>query len=221
MCTVDDTEGASTYSAWSGLYDAKDPKKDIVKVNGEPKLVWEIARDMLLKSIFDVGICFGLSLEQELVSRGVTMLKEVSGDTKERMAEPLVLSAGLSFFARNQIDLAGPLMQRLCDPTFTDPQHRGRVLELLAAVRLFEKPNRLQQLTDWPADLHLPSHQPRGILVNVALTDPRVSFETLTTIPKANKGYFIALPEVQAGPDLVMPGCVFSFKTTSTRGSVS
>ena len=93
-------------------------------------------------------------------------------------------------------------------------------MELLAAVRLFQDPGRLAGLPGWPVDVAFPMHQAQGVLVNVALTDPRVGLTHLDTTPQAGMPYWIALPENQAGPDLVMPRMVMSFKST-THGAVA
>ncbi len=211
ICKDDDR--TTLYGHWKRLYDFGDR----VTLKGGPVLFWELARDMLLHSLFEPTFTFGLDAERELVSRGVTMLKQVPGaeDVKEFMAEPVVLSAGLTFFLQNGIDLAGPLVKRLHDHTFTDPQHRGRVLELLAAVRLFQDPGRFAKLPGWPADVSFPAHPPQGVLVNVALTDLRVGLAHLDTTPQAGTPYWISLPENRAGPDLVMPRTVMSFKSTT------
>ena len=133
----------------------------------------------------------------------------------------MVLSAGLSFFLSAGVDIAAPLVARFRDPKFTDLQHRGRVLELLAAARLYQTPNRLQDLPGWPVELELPSHPPRGVLVNVSLTDERVGFQHLDEKPGRNQDYWISLPEVHAGPDLVMPRLVVSFKSTMRGDAIS
>jgi hypothetical protein len=173
----------------------------------------------LLQSIYEGDVKFATNVERELVSRGITML-DTRGEN-EFMAEPLVLSAGLSFFLTAGVDIAAPLVARFRDPKFTDPQHRGRVLELLAAARLYQIPNRLQDLPGWPVELELPSHPPRGVLVNVSLTDERVGFKHLDEKPGRNQDYWISLPEVHAGPDLVMPRLVVSFKSTVRGDAVS
>jgi hypothetical protein len=68
----------------------------MVSVNGKPTLMWKIARDMLLQSIYNSGITFPTTIKQELVSHGITMLvSDGANETKVFMAEPLVLSARL------------------------------------------------------------------------------------------------------------------------------
>ncbi len=54
----------------------------------------------------------------------------------------------------------------------------------------------------------------------VALTDPRVAFNTLDVTPGQNMPYWISLPEVHAGPDLVMPHLIISFKSTVTLPAI-
>ena len=63
-------------------------------------------------------------------------------------------------------------------------------------------------------EMEFPSYPPRGVLVNVSLTDERVGFKQLDEKPGQNQDYWISLPEVHAGPDLVMPRLVVSFKCT-------
>lgn len=207
---ISSTTSTTVRGTWERLHGGKDK----VTLDGEPVFLWTLARNMLLQSIYERGVIFRTNLERELVSRGITML-DTQGEN-EFMAEPLVLSAGLSFFLSANVDIARPLVERFHDLSFTDPQHRGKLLELLAAARLYEKPNRLQSLPGWPESLELPSHPPRGVLVNVSLTDERVGLKNLDEKPVPyQEEYWITLPEVHAGPDLVMPRLVISFKFTS------
>ena len=58
-------------------------------------------------------------------------------------------------------------------------------------------------------------------VVNVSLTDERVGFKHLDEKPGQNQDYWISLPEVHAGPDLVMPRLVVSFKSTMRGDAIS
>ena len=58
---------------------------------------------------------------------------------------------------------------------------------------------------------------PVGVLVGVPLTDERLQFQHLDRTPRLNEAYWLALPENQAGPDLVGPRMLFSMKTTSKK----
>lgn len=57
--------------------------------------------------------------------------------------------------------------------------------------------------------------------MNVSLTDERVGFQHLDEKPGRNQDYWISLPEVHAGPDLVMPRLVVSFKSTIRGDAIS
>ena len=138
------------------------------------------------------------------------------------MAEPMVLSAGVTFcLISPNLDIANVLVEKLNDQTTTDPQHRGKLLEFLIAARLHELPGRLMDLPDWPEGMKLPRHAPLGVLVGVLLTDPRLKFAALDQCPARGEVYWLSLPENEAGPDLVAPRMLFSMKTTSSNDKVS
>lgn len=217
-----ESEGeASIRANWKCLYE----DGAIALLHGAgAQTVWSIAFNMLTRSLFvpsdgeDEGarVTFPLDEHKEVVSRGVSMIKRIEGKAHEFMAEPLVLSAGVSFCMEHPgLDIAADLLAKLNDVTTSDPQHRGKLLEFLVAARVYESPARFMKVQGWPATVQLPKHRPFGVLVGVPLTDPRLNFGAFDQCPPRSAIYWLALPENQAGPDLVAPRMLFSMKTTS------
>lgn len=215
-------EEGSIYSIWKTLYRSR----FTVNLPGSgPWTVWALAFDMLTQSLFCHGqddenpvlgrVNFPLNEHREVVSHGVSMITTIHGYPKEVMAEPLVLSAGITFCLNQAetLDIAKSLLEKLHDVT-TDAQHRGKLLKFLVAARIWEKPNRLSQVSDWPTTLQLPDHRPQGILVGVPLTDPRLKFAQLDQTPDWNTPYYLGLIENHAGPDLVGPRMLLSLKSS-------
>lgn len=217
-----ESEGeASIRANWKRLYE--DGATAVMHGAGA-QTVWSIAFSMLTRSLFvpsdgeDEGarVTFLLDEHREVVSRGVSMIKRIEGKAHEFMAEPLVLSAGVSFCMEHPgLDIAADLLAKLNDVTTSDPQHRGKLLEFLVAAQVYKCPDRFMEVQSWPATVQLPKHRPFGVLVGVPLTDPRLNFSTFDQCPLPGAVYWLALPENQAGPDLVAPRMLFSMKTTS------
>jgi hypothetical protein len=217
-----ESEGeASIRANWKRLYD--DGATALLQGAGA-QTVWSIAFNMLTRSLFvpsygeDEGarVNFPLDEHKEVVSRGVSMIKRIEGKAHEFMAEPLVLSAGVSFCMEHPgLDIASDLLAKLNDATTSDPQHRGKLLEFLVAARVYESPACFMEVQGWPTTVQLTKHRPFGVLVGVPLTDPRLNFAAFDQCPSSGAIYWLASPENQAGPDLVAPRMLFSMKTTS------
>jgi hypothetical protein len=216
-----ESEGeASIRANWKRLYE--DGAATVLPGAGS-QTVWSIAFNMLTRSLFvpsdgeDGGarVTFPLDEHKEVVSRGVSMIKRIEDEPHEFMAEPLVLSAGLTFCLKHPgLDIAANLLAKLNDVT-SDSQHRGKLLEFFVAARIFQSPARFMDLPGWPVTVQLPKRRPFGVLVGVPLTDPRLNFAAFDQCPPPGANYWLALPENQAGPDLVAPRMLFSMKTTS------
>jgi len=162
--------------------------------------------------------------EEDLVSTNLVMVSLKSQDWTCKMAEPLVITAGLNYLASIDRNL---LMDYLSADLFTPltpanltAQERGHRMEFLIALRFFscwwnEDPLR-KFLPDWANKLNI--EKPIGIL------DCRTgSFTQNQFLLQLKDPSFpwLVLPSTGAGPDLRYSIFCCNVKTTSTANSAS
>eukprot|EP00005_Dracoamoeba_jomungandri_P002508 CAMPEP_0174254992 /NCGR_PEP_ID=MMETSP0439-20130205/4320_1 /TAXON_ID=0 /ORGANISM="Stereomyxa ramosa, Strain Chinc5" /LENGTH=262 /DNA_ID=CAMNT_0015336927 /DNA_START=1598 /DNA_END=2386 /DNA_ORIENTATION=+ len=143
----------------------------------------------------------------------------------ESLYEPLVINAGIHMFLRYFPNyLAQKFLDVLHDSTAFGASQRGKVLEYLIAIRLYQKSNcRIGQwwrkIQEEIESLDPNDNQPlvnalnklqsyrlpdfKGILIGVSLDDPRVK------LMERNSDWII-MPENKAGPDIIAGPMIIS-----------
>eukprot|EP00657_Telonema_sp_P-1_P012842 TRINITY_DN967_c0_g1_i3.p1 TRINITY_DN967_c0_g1~~TRINITY_DN967_c0_g1_i3.p1 ORF type:complete len:842 (+),score=133.85 TRINITY_DN967_c0_g1_i3:117-2642(+) len=140
--------------------------------DGGAVTAWTLGKPVLLQSVLSRASkklrTVSITCNPDLVSRGVALLSP-AGDS-QFIVEPLVMSAGLTYCAQNDIDLCKVLEAKLKEP-WTDAQYYGKLMELLIALRLFQQPNRLHQSNIGLDDSPPAAHEYRDIQLGGPLTE--------------------------------------------------
>ena len=199
----------NVYHLWKQLWTQKP------HIGDSQETVFTQARAVLLQCICNSPseTVFQTGRTIDIVHSGVAMLIHDDVSNQQVIVEPLVHSAGLTFFARNpDASFQQELLKRFFhDPHAPSPQSRGKLLELLVALNMFQDPCRLKNLQDWGTitqTVKLPEKSFLGILRGVHLTNDRVALSQFDLAA----GRYIVLPDEHAGPDVLANPFIFACK---------
>jgi hypothetical protein len=192
----------------------------------QTRLVSDILVELCISYLFGDGSSRVYLPECDLVSTCLVMVSKNHHRWDAKMAEPLVLSAGLNFLADKAPDVlmdyfAHKLFSPLSAPNLS-PQERGHVMEFVIALRFIQcwwsDPNLRVYLPSWAVAMNI--EKPLGVI------DSR--FKGKESAPNnfiqqiLNPSFpWILFPSANAGPDLRYSIFCCYIKTTSTANSQS
>lgn len=215
-------------SHWDSVFQQR-----ILANNGVASL-WSLALVLLTNNMFssvsgdDVNLVTRPFSEHgtDLVSCGLTTTQKMAdGIRREVLAEPLVLSTGITFCCTSADVNMEDLLVKLLSLTNaeTERQRHDKLLKLQLALQVFQVHEELLKSSDWLDSVQFDATQrPFGILVGVPLSDPRLNGNGL---PPQNDNaddvapYWMALPDSPDGPDILCPKTLLSMTTTPGTSS--
>ncbi|ORY25095.1 hypothetical protein BCR33DRAFT_705851 [Rhizoclosmatium globosum] len=223
------TEYGSSFEDTSPFYFWKKRFPDIIlPISGSSdrkKLVAEVLLQICLSSLFGNGstVSFPFHEDLDLVSTSLVMVERQLETWGACMAEPIVLSAGLNFFATKSPDALMTYFARQVFSPLVPPnpsaQERGHIMELIIALRFiqgwWQEPELKAFLPKWVNDMNI--SKPVGIL---DCRNEKNANMFLQQLRRASFPY-VLLPAVNAGPDLRYSVFSCCNKTTSTANSNS
>ncbi|KAJ2989876.1 hypothetical protein HDV02_004733 [Globomyces sp. JEL0801] len=197
-------------------------KKDVSAF--EVRQVSDTLIRLCLSFLFGDGSSMDVSPGTDLVSTGLVMITKSLHSWQARMAEPLVLTAGLNFLADQgpglMLDYFANKLFAPVEPLNSTPQERGHMMELVIALRFVQgwwlEPGMKKYLPLWAQ--HLNIQKPLGV-IDCRLKESGVNM-FVQQLRNAEFPWMI-LPAVNAGPDLRYSVFCCHIKTTSTPKSKS
>ncbi|KAJ2989875.1 hypothetical protein HDV02_004732, partial [Globomyces sp. JEL0801] len=178
-------------------------KKDVSAF--EVRQVSDTLIRLCLSFLFGDGSSMDVSPGTDLVSTGLVMITKSLHSWQARMAEPLVLTAGLNFLADQgpglMLDYFANKLFAPVEPLNSTPQERGHMMELVIALRFVQgwwlEPGMKKYLPLWAQ--HLNIQKPLGV-IDCRLKESGVDM-FVQQLRNAEFPWMI-LPAVNAGPDL-------------------
>ncbi|KAK5668104.1 hypothetical protein QVD99_005144 [Batrachochytrium dendrobatidis] len=164
------------------------------------------------------------SPELDLVQTGLVMVSKVIDGWHARMTEPIVLTAGLNYFADKKTSVlmdyfANQLFSPVKAPNLSRSEW-GHMMEYVIALRFIQgwwlQPELRKYLPRWAIDLNI--KKPTG-MVDCRTNESNVN-RFLQQLDEADFPH-IVFPPANAGPDLRYSVFSCNIKTTSTRSSDS
>jgi hypothetical protein len=190
----------------------------------ETRLLSDTLMKLCLSFLFGNGSSIFYSPNLDLVSTGLVMVTKKLNDWHATMAEPIVLSAGLNYFADVNDEIlmeyfANQLFSPLGLPNLT-PQERGHVMELVIALRFIQgwwlKSKLQSYLPQWARDLYI--NKPLGVIGFRS----NESNGNMFVQQLRNDNYpWVIFPSANAVPDLRYSIFCCYVKTTSKPNSQS
>ncbi|EGF79398.1 hypothetical protein BATDEDRAFT_25721 [Batrachochytrium dendrobatidis JAM81] len=216
---------SSFYCFWKDRIDRV--IESIEKANSCPvkiKSVSEILVKLCISFLFGDGSSMSYSPELDLVQTGLVMVSKVIDGWHARMTEPIVLTAGLNYFADKKTSVlmdyfANQLFSPVKAPNLSRSE-RGHMMEYVIALRFIQgwwlQPELRKYLPRWAIDLNI--KKPTG-MVDCRTNESNVN-RFVQQLRRTNFPH-IVFPPANAGPDLRYSVFSCNIKTTSTRSSDS
>jgi hypothetical protein len=190
----------------------------------ETRLVSDTLMKLCLSFLFGNSSSIVYSPNLDLVSTGLVMVTKKPFDWYATMAEPIVLSAGLNYFADVNNEklmeyFAKQLFSPLGQPNLS-PQERGHVMEFVIALRFIQgwwlESKLKSYLPQWARDLYI--NKPLGV-IGCRSNESNVNM-FVQQLRNANYPWVI-FPSANAVPDMRYSIFCCYVKTTSTPNSQS
>ncbi|KAK5673132.1 hypothetical protein QVD99_000590 [Batrachochytrium dendrobatidis] len=216
---------SSFYCFWKDRIDwSIKPIKNADSCAAETRSVSEILVKLCISFLFGDGSSMSYSPELDLVQTGLVMVSKVIGGWHARMAEPIVLTAAVNYFAdKNTPVLMDYFANQLFSPVGVPNlscSERGYMMEYVIALRFIQgwwlQPKLREYLPQWAINLNIT--KPIGVIdCRSNKSDVNMFVQQLrrTNFP------WIVFPPANAGPDLRYSVFSCNIKTTSTRSSDS
>ena len=189
------------------------------------KQVLDLLLILCISFLFGNGETMSFASDIDILVTGLVMVNKIDGNWTCRMAEPLVLTAGmnaLSDYSPNiLLEFFSKQMFTPVTALYPTVQYRGTLIEMVVALRTLQAWWREDAfktlLPKWVIDLDIP--KPRGIID--ARQKTRNS-ENQFILQLRDQVYpYVLLPPSNAGPDIRYSVFSFSIKTTWTPNSKS